>query len=183
MTEAEAKGLNERLIGFVASQPGGTAFVGVIDSNVELVAEPGLMSFIVGDGRSLESVKPSNVRFNIRSALIAGAEMALSVSMPDSLHAAALLCLSVVSFLHEATPVSLTDGEASLVVYLHTHDGYDGVDKSVLFAGIYQWLLNRGEDPMPRRVFERTLRSLGELEVIRRAGDSVVLKELVLLRR
>ncbi len=182
MTETEAKDLNERLLGFVASQPGGAAFVDVIDSNVELVAEPKLMSFIVGNSRGSESVKPSNVRFNIRSALIAGAGTALSASMPDSLHAAALLCLSVVAFLHESTSVSLTDDEASLVAYLHTHDGYDGVDKSILFAGLYQWLLDCGEDPMSRRVFERTLRSLRELKVIRCAGDSVTLKERVLLR-
>ena len=108
--------------------------------------------------------------------------MALSASTPDSLHAAALLCLSVVTFLHESTPVSLTDDEASLVTYLHTHGGYDGMDKSVLFAGVYQWLLDRGEDPMPRCVFERTLRSLQELKVVRCAEDDVVLKERVLLR-
>lgn len=183
MTEVEAKELNEQLLGFVASQPGGAAFVDVIDSNVELVAEPQLMSFIVGNRRGSESVKLSNVRFNIRSALIAGAEIALSASMPDSLHAAAILCLSVVAFLHESATVSLTDDEASMVAYLHTHGGYDGVDKSILFAGIYHWLLERGEDPMARRAFERALHSLWELRVISCVGDSVVLKELVLLRK
>jgi hypothetical protein len=183
MTEVEAKELNERLLRFVASQPDGTAFVDVIDSNVELVAEPQLMSFIVGNRRGSESVKLSNVRFNIRGALIAGAEIALSASIPDSLHAAAILCLSVVAFLHEATSVSLTDDEANLVVYLHLHGGYDGADKSILFAGIYQWLLERGEDPMARRAFERALHSLQELRVISCVGDSVVLKELVLLRK
>lgn len=182
MTEAEAKELNDRLLGFVASQPGGAAFVDVVDNNVELVAEPKFMSFVVGNSRGLDSMKLSNVKFNIRGALIAGAEMVLSATMPDSLRAAALLCLSVVTFLHDATTVSLTDDEASLVAYLHTHGGYDGVDKSVLFAGVYQWLLDRGEDPMPRRVFERTLRNLQELKVVRCAGDSVELKERVLLR-
>jgi hypothetical protein len=56
------------------------------------------------------------------------------------------------------------------------------VDKSALFAGMHQWLLDRGEDPMSRRVFERTLRSLQGLKVIRCAGECVVLRELVLLR-
>lgn len=183
MTEKEAQELNEQLLGFVASQPNGPAFARVIDNNVELVAEPVLMSFIVGNGRDSESVKLPNVRYNLRSALIAGASVALSASMPDSLQAAALLCLSVVAFLNDSASVALTDDEASVVAYLHTYDGYAGIDKSDLFDGIYQWLLDRGEEPLSRRTFERTLRSLQELGTIHCLGESVVLEERVLLRK
>ncbi len=182
MTENEARQLNERVLDFVASQPGGAGFVHVIDDNLEFVTDPVMMHFVVSNGRDMTSVKASNVRFNLKGTLLTGVPLILATEMPTTLHALALVCLSVICFIDEVASVTLSDSEASMVTYLHLRDGYVGMAEEDLLRDYPAWHKEHVGEDVSEGAIRRTLESLEAIRTVEVTGGTVYLGEHVLFR-
>lgn len=182
MTEDEARQLNEHLLDFVAAQPGGAGFVRAIDDNVEFVTEPVMMHFLVSNGRDMTSAKAPNVRFNLKGVLLTGVPLALATEMPTTLHALALVCLSVICFIDEVGSVALSDSEANMVTYLHLRDGYVGVAEEDLLRDYPAWHKEHAGEDVGEGAIRRTLESLEAIRTVEVEGGTVYLRERVLFR-
>lgn len=133
-----------------------------------------------GLGRPAKSVKPGNIRLNIKAALTAAAAGALTIgsiaSAPWLLPAAAILLWS---HLMKTVEVELTKAESIVFWAMYVNANENHVGKDGLLDRANEEFLAAGLEPIKQERLEVSLERLVEIGTIQDSGDEWFLSEMI----
>lgn len=97
----------------------------------------------IHDGKSY-SIKPSNVKVDLKKALAAGLELIVSLSMPRNMFNYIQLLLASVIFATKSMTIEIGKEEAMIVYWLHKNNYYDkGIEEDIFINNIKDFLAEK----------------------------------------
>ena len=188
MTKQEALEFENQLKAYIAQEATelnipADSLVDMIDQNVEIYPDKISSMGMFDLGEDSKSIRPGNIRFNLKDFLIAGAALGSSVAYPNTWWGYIALGLTCLVFANDTVGSAIqkiTEHEAYIVAYLHTHNMYDhGVAESDFSNQFKIWYrAETGEEITDQRI-QKALKKLFNMKSIAIINGEICLMEKV----
>lgn len=151
----------------------------IVDHFVEFIPEENIKGMIFLGDHSV-SYKVGNVKMDLKKAIIAGLELAASISKPESIfHYIQLLIVSAF-FIEKAAKQELNKLEAYIVYLLHRKDAYNiGVEEERFICEVQEWYREKEGKDIEQRVCVEAIHHLYEIKTADFKNGEIFLKEHV----
>lgn len=184
MTRNEAERLNAQIIEYLAeySQTLGIEkdfAVNTVDSYLEVIPETQKRD-IVFLGKNARSIKPGNVKLDLKGLIMAAIELASSIGVPDNLFELIQLVLQGCIFIFKVTEVKLGKEEAEIVYVLHELGAYcNEVEESRVKEELRRMMEICRIESFDLGRFDTLVNNLLKIRVIDVTDGRIILKEYV----
>lgn len=184
MTRNEAEQLNAQIIEYLGeySQILGIesdfAF-NVVDDYLEVIPETQKKD-IVFLGKSARSIKPGNIKIDLKGLIMAAIELTSSIGVPDNLFELIQVVLQGCIFIFKVTEVKLGKEEAEVVYVLHELGAYcNEVEESRIKEELRRMLKIGRIENFDLDRFDERVNNLLKIHVIDMTDGRIMLKEHV----
>ncbi len=151
----------------------------IVDQYVEFLPDNEIKGMIFLDRDSV-SYKLGNARLNLKQAILAGVEFAVSISRPESIFNYVQLLIISILFIRNATEQNLNGIEAGAVYLLHRKNAYGfGIDEDQFIRDLKGWYCQKGDEEPSR---EKVVEAINHLYAMKAAdfnNGKIFLKERV----
>lgn len=184
MTTDEAKFLNTQIIEYLR-QYSQTLEIkqdfafNILDKYLEVIPEIQKRD-IVFLGKNAKSIKPGNIRIDLKGLLIEAVTFAASVGIPDTLFEMIQLALQGCIFIFKVSEIKLGKEEAEVVYVLHEMGAYHRkIEELKVKEEISQMMKNGRIKEFNLERFEERINNLLKIHVIDMSDGKIELKEYV----
>lgn len=184
MTRNEAERLNAQIIEYLAgySQTLGVEkdfAVNMVDSHLEVIPETQKRD-IVFLGKNARSIKPGNIKLDLKGLIMAAIELTSSIGVPDTLFESIQLVLQGCIFIFKVTEVKLGKEEAEIVYVLHELGAYcNEVEESRIKEELRRMMEIGRIENFDLGRFDMLVNNLLKIRVIDVTDGRILLKEYV----
>lgn len=184
MTRKEAMEYNDRLkneLEQAALQYGLEKSTGayIVDNYIVVLPEDARKGMIFL-GEDSASYKAGNIRIDFKKAIIAGLELAASISRPESIFNYIQLLIVSVFFIEKAIKRELSRLEAYIVYLLHKKGAYNtGVEEEGLIGEVLEWYQQKEGKDVGREEVVDAINNLYEIKAADFNNGYIYLKEYV----
>ncbi len=155
----------------------------LIDKCIEIYPDEILHMGMFDLGNESTSIRPGNVRFNQRDFYIACASLAASAAYPNSKWGYFVIGLNCLIFANSAADTvtkKITENEAYIVAFLHTHNMYNhGLEEDLFDNEFNNWYHNETGDDMSMQRIHKALKNLYNMKSIAIVNGEIRLLETV----
>lgn len=156
-----------------------TVAMNIVDNFIEFLPEDDMkgMIFLRNDP---VSYKLGNVRLDLKKAILAGLELAASVSRPESIFNYIQMLIVSALFIRSITRQELNGIEAYIVYLLHIKGAYQSdIDEEQFIHDLQEWYLQRENTMLEREKMVGAINHLYEMKVADFENGKIRLKEKV----
>ena len=188
MTKNEAIELEKQLKDFIASEARDMEIPSellddLIDKYIEIYPDEILQIGMFDLGDESKSIRPGNVRFNQRDFCIACASLAASAAYPNSLWGYFVIGLNCLIFINSAADTvtkKISENEAYIVAFLHTHNMYNhGLEEDQFDNEFNNWYHSETGDDMSKLRIHKALKDLYNMKSVAIVNGEICLLETV----
>lgn len=156
-----------------------TVAKGIVADFVEFLPDNDVKGMVFLGNDSV-SYKLGNARLDLRKAILAGVEFAVSVSRPESLFNYIQMLIVSVLFIRSITRQELNGLEAYTVYLLHVKGAYQyGIEEEQFILDMQEWHMQQKGIKLERGKVVETINHLYEMKVADFEGGTICLKEKV----
>ncbi|MDE7205475.1 MAG: hypothetical protein K2O91_27060 [Lachnospiraceae bacterium] len=156
-----------------------TAAKNIVDNYIEFLPENDIKNMVFL-GNDPVSYKLGNVRIDLKKAILAGVELAASVSRPESIFNYIQMLIVSVLFIRSVTRQELNGIEVYIVYLLHIKGAYQsGVEEEQFIHDFQEWYMQRENTTLERRNVVETINHLYEMKVADFENGKICLREKV----
>lgn len=131
-------------------------------------------------GEDSASYKAGNIKIDFKKAVMAGLELAASISKPESVFNYIQLLIASTLFIGKSVKHELTRLEAYIVYLLHKKGAYDrGIDENLLIGEVQEWYQHKEGKEVGREEVVNAINNLYSLNVADFDNGKIYLKEHV----
>lgn len=184
LTKDEAERLNTQIIEYLGeySQAFGIKkdfALSILDNHIEIIPEMQKRD-IIFLGKNAKSIKPGNIKIDLKGLVMAAVEFASSVGVPDTLFEFIQLVLQGCIFIFKVTQVKLGKEEAEVVYVLHEIGAYrNEVEESRVKEELCKMIKNGKIKEFSLNRFDELINNLLKIHVISLNDGKIELKEYV----
>lgn len=156
-----------------------TVAVNIVDNFIEFLPEDDMkgMIFLRNDP---VSYKLGNVRVDLKKAILAGLELAASISRPESIFNYIQMLIVSVLFIRSATRQELGEIEAYIVYLLHIKGAYQSdIEEEQFIYDLQAWYMQRENTMLEKKKIVDAINHLYEVKVLDFENGKIRLKEKV----
>lgn len=156
-----------------------TVAVNIVDNFIEFLPEDDMkgMIFLRNDP---VSYKLGNVRIDLKKAILAGLELAASVSRPESIFNYIQMLIVSVLFIRSTTRQELSRIEAYIVYLLHTKGAYQfDIEEEQFIYELQEWYMQRESTTLEKGKIVGTINHLYEMKMVDLENGKICLREKV----
>lgn len=151
----------------------------IVDNFIEFIPDDDIKGMVFLNDDPV-SYKLGNVRLDLRKAMLAGLELAASVSRPESIFNYIQLLIVSALFIRNATRQELTGIEAYAVYLLHMKGAYQlGIEEEQFILDLRKWYMQQKGIMLERREIAEAINRLYKLKVADFENGKIYLKEKV----
>jgi hypothetical protein len=151
----------------------------IIDHFIEFIPDDDIKGMVFLNDDPV-SYKLGNVRLDLRKAILAGLELAASVSRPESIFNYIQLLIVSALFIRNAARQELTGIEAYAVYLLHRKDAYQsGIDEEQFILDLQEWYTQQKGIKLERDQIVESINHLYEMKVADFENGKIYLKEKI----
>lgn len=151
----------------------------IVDNYIEFLPENDIKNMVFL-GSDPVSYKLGNVRIDLKKAILAGVELAASVSRPESIFNYIQMLIVSILFIRSATRQELKGIEGYIVYLLHIKEAYQfGVEEEQFIFDFQEWYMQRENITLERRKIMEAINHLCEMKVADFENGKICLKEKV----
>lgn len=131
-------------------------------------------------GEDSVSYKAGNIKVDLKKAVIAGLELAVSISSPESVFNYIQLIIVSLFFIEKSVKQELSRMEAYVVYLLHKKDAYDvGIAEDVFINELQEWYQQKEGKSVEREEIIEAVNHLYEIKAVDFNNEYILLKEYV----
>lgn len=151
----------------------------IVDNFIEFIPEDDIKNMICL-GSDPVSYKLGNARLDLKKAILAGVELAASVSRPESIFNYIQMLIVSVLFIRSATRQELNRIEAYIVYLLHMKGAYQsGIEEEQFIHDMQEWYMQREDASLEREQVVEAINHLYKMKVADFENGKICLKEKV----
>lgn len=151
----------------------------IVDNYIEFLPESDLKRMIFL-GNDPVSYKLGNVRIDLKKAILAGVELAASISMPESVFHYIQMLIVAILFIRSATQQKMNGLESYIIYLLHIKGTYQfGIEEEQFIRDFQEWYMLQKSITLKRQMVVDTINHLYELKAIDIENGKIILKEKV----
>lgn len=151
----------------------------IVDNYITVLPEDARKGMIFL-GKDPASYKAGNIKIDLKKAVIAGLELAASVSKPESVFNYIQLLIVSVLFIGRSVKQELSNMEAYVVYLLHKKDAYDtGVEEERFISEVQEWYQQKEGKTVDRDDIVDVVNNLYRIKVTDINNGVIYLKEHV----
>lgn len=184
MTRKEAIEYNNSLkkeLGQAALQCGLKESAGeyIVDNYIVVLPEDARKGMIFL-GEDSVSYKAGNIKVDLKKAIIAGLEFAVSVSNPESVFNYIQLIVVSLFFIEKSVRQELSRMEAYVIYLLHKKEAYDaGIEEDVFINELQEWYQQKEGKSVEREEIVNAINYLYKIKAVDFNNEYILLKEHV----
>ncbi len=126
------------------------------------------------------SYKAGNIKVDFKKALVAGLELMVSVSRPESVFNYIQLIILSLFFIEKSVKREISDIEAHVVYLLHKKDAYNiEINEEKLICDVQEWYMQHEEKVIEHREIVDAINALHDIKAIDFKEGNIILKEKV----
>jgi len=156
-----------------------TIATNIVDNFIEFLPEDDMkgMIFLRNDP---VSYKLGNARLDLKKAILAGLELAASVSRPESIFNYIQMLIVSVLFIRNTTRQELDGIEVYIIYLLHIKGAYQsGIEENQFIHDLQEWYMLRENTTLERGKIADAINHLYEMKVTDFKNGKIYLKEKV----
>lgn len=150
----------------------------IVDNYIEVRPEPPVKEMIFQGERAI-SYKLGNIRIDIKKALVAGLELAASVSRPESIFHYIQLLIVAVLFVAKSTRQEASELETYIIYLLHRKGAYRSIEEEAFICEMQDWYQDKKGDKLSRGEIVEAINHLYEMRIADFENGNIYLKECV----
>lgn len=150
----------------------------IVDNYIEVQPEFPMKEMIFQGDRAV-SYKLGNIRIDIKKALLAGLELAASVSRPESTFHYIQLLIVAVLFVMKSTRQEVGELETYVIYFLHRKGAYRSIDEEVFICEMQEWYQENKNGKLSRGEVVEAINRLYEMGIADFENGNIYLKECV----
>lgn len=152
---------------------------GIVDNFIEFIPDDDIKGMVFLNSDPV-SYKLGNARLDLRKAMLAGLELAASLSRPESLFNYIQLLIVSVLFIRNITRQELNGVEAYTVYLLHMKGAYQaGIEEEQFMLDLQEWYIQQKGVTLVRGQIVESINHLYEMRVADFENGKIYLKEKV----
>ena len=184
MTRDEAEQLNAQIIRYIeecscSMEIGTDLAINVMDYYLEVIPEMPKKE-IVFLGKNARTIKPGNIKIDLKGLIIAAIELAASIGIPNTLFELIQLGLQSCIFVFKVIDIEIGKEEAELVYVLYEIGAYQKrVEEPRIKAELLEMMKSSRIENFDMDKYDMLVNNLLKIQVIDMENNRIMLKEKV----